>query len=199
MPDAGQGTLVHVGEKETKEWCREQRVIRARSQALSGASSTSMHRQGSVLVGPLVALGSAKVCHACQNINELTTSVDIWRITVVESRSSRRLQGLGNFCVAEACTCAALKSQGRQTVTCRLSSWGQSQRPALQKPSQTSSGRRARACNTKARLARDTGGRRTLMRKMRLRQFPSTVSQLLCILMGPLEKEMVLHAHVLHS
>ncbi len=51
MRDAGRGTLVHVGEMECKEYCREQRAARARSQALSGTSSgISMNRQGSVLV-----------------------------------------------------------------------------------------------------------------------------------------------------
>ena len=64
MPHAGRGTLVHVGEKECHEWCREQRANRARSQALSGASSgTSMQRQGSVLVMP-----ARKILHNCMSI-----------------------------------------------------------------------------------------------------------------------------------
>ena len=51
MLNAGRGTLVHVGERECNEYCREQRAARARSQALSGTSSgISMNRAGSVLV-----------------------------------------------------------------------------------------------------------------------------------------------------
>ncbi len=51
LSNAGRGPLVHVGEKECNEYCREQRAARARSQALSGTSSgISMNRQGSVLV-----------------------------------------------------------------------------------------------------------------------------------------------------
>lgn len=52
MVAAGRGGgLVHLGEKECNEWCKEQRMHRARSQALlSTSSGTSMGRQGSVLV-----------------------------------------------------------------------------------------------------------------------------------------------------
>ena len=45
---------MHVGEKECHDWCREQRLNRARSQVLSEASSgVSVQRQGSVLVTSL--------------------------------------------------------------------------------------------------------------------------------------------------
>lgn len=47
----GRSGLVRVGEDECREWCKEQRLQKARSQALhSTHSGSSMNRQGSVLV-----------------------------------------------------------------------------------------------------------------------------------------------------
>lgn len=86
MPDAGRGTLVHVGEKECNEYCREQRANRARSQALSGTSSgISMNRQGSVLVRLPPSKAHFSCLHPWLYLLSMHAAMTVCRLCVCES------------------------------------------------------------------------------------------------------------------